>query len=289
MIQNKSKKNFYFFGPIEEKLNVIDGTKCLYLKKVNDSFWYIWKHFINLSIHILTIHKYRPEQSIAIAVDCIIFGFDSKDLKLLLFRRKTDPLKGSWSLIGELIDNDVSLDQSAKDILYRLSGLENVFLKQLRTYGLVDRDPLERVVSVAYYSLIRIDEFNLQSLENHDAKWFDFDQIPELILDHGQMVDDAIKSLRSSARYNPLGFELLPEYFTIQQLQTLYESIYRTAFDPGNFRKKMLSLHILERTGKKDKSASKKGAYLYRFKKENLKQFPTQTGDFESIKEVIKF
>lgn len=261
----------------------------MHISKVNYSFWYIWKDIINSPTKNLAANKYRPEQSIAIAVDCIIFGFDSKDLKLLLFRRKTEPLKGSWSLIGELIDNDISLDQSAKDILYRLSGLENVFLKQLKTYGQVDRDPLERVISVAYYSLIRIDEFNLQSLENHHAKWFDFDQIPDLILDHGQMVDDAIKSLRSSVRYNPLGFELLPEYFTIQQLQTLYESIYRTAFDPGNFRKKMLSLDILERTAKKDKTSSKKGAFLYRFKKDSVKQFPTQTGDFERIKEVIKF
>ncbi|MFS4454957.1 NUDIX hydrolase [Maribacter sp. 2304DJ31-5] len=237
----------------------------------------------------MALSKYNPQQNVRVAVDCIIFGFDSEKLKLLLFKRKIEPLKGSWSLIGELIKNNVSLDESANEILYKLSGLRNVYLHQLKTYGETGRDPLERVISVAYYSLMRIDEFNLKSIESHDAKWFDFEEIPELILDHQQMVQDAIRALRLKARNRPLGFELLPEFFTLPQLQTLYESIYSTKFDPRNFRKKILSLDILRKMDKKDKSSSRKGAFLYKFKKKSLDKSSMNNGDFEKIKEVIQF
>ena len=222
-------------------------------------------------------------------MDCVIFGFDSEKLKLLLFKRKIEPFRGSWSLIGELIGNDTSLDESAKEILHKLSGLDNVYLRQLKTYGAKDRDPLERVISVAYYSLIRIDELNLKSIESHDAQWFDFEEIPELILDHGQMVKDAIRRLRLRARNRPIGFELLPEFFTLPQLQTLYESIYNTEFDPRNFRKKILSLGILIKTDQKDKSSSRKGAFLYQFKEKSLEHSSMNNGDFDKLKEVIQF
>lgn len=237
----------------------------------------------------MTLSKYNPNQNVRVAVDCVIFGFDSERLKLLLFKRKIEPLKGSWSLIGELIGTNDSLDESANDILYRLSGLRDIYPRQLKTYGEADRDPLERVISVVYYSLIRIDDFNLKSIESHDAKWFDFDKIPELILDHGKMVQDAIRQLRLRARNRPMGFELLPELFTLPQLQTLYESIYNTTFDPRNFRKKILSLNILDKTEKKDKSASRKGAFLYRYKKESLENSSMNNGDFDKIREIIQF
>ncbi|MBA4745701.1 MAG: NUDIX hydrolase [Muricauda sp.] len=233
--------------------------------------------------------RYNPNQRVSVAIDCVIFGFDSERLKLLLFKRKIDPFKGSWSLIGELIDNDVSLDDSANQILYKLSGLDNVYLRQLKTYGAVQRDPLERVISVVYYSLIRIDEFNLKSTESHDAHWFDFEEIPDLILDHGQMVKDAIRRLRLRARNKPIGFELLPEFFTLPQLQTLYESIYNTEFDSRNFRKKILSLGILNKTNKKDKSTSRKGAFLYHFKEKSLENSSMNNGDFDKLREVIQF
>ncbi|WP_313790794.1 NUDIX hydrolase [Flagellimonas sediminis] len=233
--------------------------------------------------------KYDPQQRITVAVDCIIFGFDSEKLKLLLFRRKVEPFKGSWSLIGALIKNDVSLDQGASEILYRLTGLRDVYLKQLKTYGAVNRDPVERVISVAYYSLIRINEFDLKAVEDHDARWFDLKDVPDLLLDHGRMVQDAIRSLRLMARNRPLGFELLPQLFTLPQLQILYESIYDTKFDPRNFRKKILSLNILEKTDTKDMSGSKRGAFLYRFRKNSLDGSSMSNGEFEKLKEVIQF
>lgn len=211
---------------------------------------------------------YNTKQKILVAVDCIIFGFDSKSLKLLLFRRKVSPLKGHWSLIGAFLENDLSILDGAKQILQESTGLKDIYLEQLRTYGAIDRDPVERVISVGYYSLICIDELNMRSVEEFDAKWFDIDEIPELILDHGLMVKDAIEALRIKARHEPIGFNLLPEQFTLPQLQGLYESIYQSKRDSRNFRKKVLSLNILEKTGLKDKSGSKKGAFLYTFRKD---------------------
>lgn len=210
--------------------------------------------------------KYSTHQKILVAVDCTIFGFDSKNLKLLLFKRRLEPLKGHWSLIGSFLQNDLSIIEGAKKILLETTGLKDIYMEQLKTYGAVDRDPVERVISVGFYSLIRIDEMDIQSVENYDARWFDINEIPELILDHGTMVEDAINALRLKARHEPIGFNLLPDYFTLPQLQALYESIYQTERDSRNFRKKVLSLSILEKTDRKDKSGSKKGAFLYKFK-----------------------
>lgn len=214
--------------------------------------------------------KYNTPQKILVAVDCTIFGFDSKSLKLLLFKRKVEPLKGNWSLIGAFLENDLSIIDGAKRILLESTGLKDIYLEQLKTYGAIDRDPVERVISVGFYSLIRIDEMDIQSVEDYDAKWFDIDEVPELILDHGTMVKDAIEALRLKARHKPIGFNLLPDHFTLPQLQALYESIYQSKRDSRNFRKKVLSLNILEKTDLKDKSGSKKGAFLYTFRK-NIK------------------
>lgn len=237
----------------------------------------------------MSISKYDKEQQITVAVDCIIFGFDSEQLKLLLFRRKVEPFINSWSLIGSLIDNYSSLDDGATEILYRLTGLQNVYLQQLKTYGDVKRDPLERVISVAYYSLIRIEQFHLDSIQSHDAQWFDLNEIPELVLDHGQMVQDAIRQLRAQASNQPFGVELLPELFTLPQLQTLYEKIYDTTFDSRNFRKKMLSLDILTKTDKKDKSSSKKGAYLYKFRKDESTISDLEYENVDTFRPVVRF
>lgn len=211
--------------------------------------------------------KYSTQQKILVAVDCTIFGFDSKSLKLLLFRRKVEPLKGNWSLIGAFLQNDLSIVEGAKRILQESTGLKDIYLDQLKTYGAVKRDPVERVISVGFYSLIRIDDLQIQSVKDYDAKWFDINEIPELILDHGTMVTDAISALQLKARHEPIGFNLLPDHFTLPQLQALYESIYQSKRDSRNFRKKVLSLNIIEKTDLKDKTGSKKGAFLYTFKK----------------------
>ena len=232
--------------------------------------------------------RYSISQKITVAIDCVIFGFDSEKLNLLLFKRRVNPFKGSWSLIGEVLENDLSLDKSASEILYKLTGLENIYLKQLKTYGELNRDPAERVISIVYFSLIRVDELRLKEVENNNAKWFAFNELPELILDHGQMVKDSITELRNIAKDQPLGFELLPKLFTLPQLQNLYEGIYSTKFDSRNFRKKILSLNVLEKTNLKDKSNSKKGAYLFGFKENILNNNQKNKGTYNT-KAVFQF
>lgn len=224
---------------------------------------------------------YTAKQDILVAVDCIIFGFDSKNLKLLLFKRKLEPSKGLWSLIGAFINDDQSIDDGAKQILFETTGLKNIYLEQLKTYGDVHRDIAGRVISIVYYSLISVNKFELESVEKYDAHWFDLNEIPELIFDHGEMVKDAIKQLRTKAKHQPIGFNLLPKYFTIPELQTLYESIYQRDLDSRNFRKKILSLDILTKTNKKDKSGSKKGAFLYTFNEEKFDDLISKGLNFE--------
>ena len=220
-----------------------------------------------------TTSVYKDQAKILVAVDCIIFGFDSNQLNLLLFKRKVEPLKGKWSLVGAFIKDDLSLLDAAKDILFKTTGLKNIYLDELQTYSKVDRDPGDRVISVAFYSLIRIDEFDMESVEKFDARWFRFDEIPELILDHNQMVEDGITTLRLKSMLQPLVFELLPEKFTILQLQTIYECIFQKKLDNRNFRKKILSFDILTKSDEKDKSSSKKGAFLYSFDQNKFDAF----------------
>ena len=232
--------------------------------------------------------KYSSNQKITVAIDCVIFGFDSEKLNLLLIKRRVNPFKGSWSLVGEVLENDLSLNQSANEILYKLTGLKNIYLKQLKTYGELNRDPAERVISIVYFSLIRVDEVFKDINSKVDAKWFAFNELPELILDHSEMVKDSISELKSIAKDQPLGFELLPKLFTLPQLQTLYECIYNTKFDSRNFRKKILSLNVLEKTNLKDKSTSRKGAYLFGFKENFLNDSQNHKSTYNT-KDVFRF
>ena len=177
---------------------------------------------------------------------------------MLLFQRQVEPFRGSWSLLGEVPDAETSMDKSAQDIIYKLTGVKDLYLSQLKTYGDLDRDPLERVISIVYYSLIRVDVFKKIDLKKHNAKWFALNEIPEIILDHKQMINDAISKLREIAKTEPLGFRLLPKLFTLPQLQNLYECLYGIEFDSRNFRKKILSSGFLKKTDKKDKTSSRK-------------------------------
>jgi len=235
-----------------------------------------------MSVSLLDMAKvYTGQEKILVAVDCIVFGFDSKEIKLLLFKRKREPHIGEWSLIGSFIKSDKSLEESAQAVLYESTGLKDVFFEELKTFSAVDRDSGGRVISVAYFSLIRLDELNLDSVENYNARWFSLDEIPDLILDHDQMVQCAIEKLKIKIRRKPVGFNLLPEKFTLPQIQILYESIYQREIDSRNFRKKLLSFDILTRTEEKDKSTSKKGAYLYKFNKDKFDEFVAKGYNFE--------
>jgi len=210
--------------------------------------------------------RYYPlEDRQLMAVDCVIFGFDTQGLKLLLIKRDMDPGRGMWSLMGGFPRRDESLDQAADRVLKQLTGLRDVYLEQLYAYGNVDRDPGERVVSIAYYALLRIEDYDRQLVKEYDAHWCRISEIPELVFDHRIMVDKALRRLRRRARIQPIGFELIPETFTLPQLQALYEAIYQKELDKRNFRKKILSMGLLDKLDEKDKANSKKGAWYYRF------------------------
>ena len=200
-----------------------------------------------------------------VSVDCIIFGFDKGSLKLLLLKRNFEPAKGSWSLMGGFVQDGESVDDAAKRVLAELTGLENVYMEQVGTFGEVDRDPGERVISVAYYALININEYDRNLVQQHNAHWAEINEIPPLVFDHPQMVKQARIMLQKKASSEPIGFNLLPSLFTLFQLQSLYEAIYGEPLDKRNFRKRVADLNYIEKTDKIDKTGSKRGAALYKF------------------------
>lgn len=210
-----------------------------------------------------------------VAVDCIIFGYDLKEreIKLLLIKRSFKPAKGKWSLAGGFVNEDESLDDAARRILHKLTGLHSLYMEQSFTYGDIKRDPGARVVSVAYRTLIKIRDIDRELREQNGAHWHSVSRLPGLIFDHEDMVKRALLDLQLQIRVNPVGFALLPEKFTLVQLQDLYEAIYRKSIDKRNFRKKILSMNILEKLEEKEKETSRKGAFYYQFIKERYKTF----------------
>jgi len=213
----------------------------------------------------MDISSYKNHQKILVAVDCIIFGFDGDTLKALLIKRGFEPEKGKWSLMGGFVGKDENADQAATRVLNDLTGMKDIYMEQLHTFSDTNRDSAGRVVSIAYFALINIADYNEQLQREHEAKWFPLNKIPPLIFDHKKMVLKAKEMLRQKVASHPIGFELLPQKFTLPQLQGLYEAIFETPFDKRNFTKKMLSLGILNKLNEKDKESSRKGAFYYVF------------------------
>jgi hypothetical protein len=224
---------------------------------------------------------YQEQDKHYVAVDCIIFGFTEEGLKLLLIKRRMDPMKDHWSLMGGFLKQSESIDDAAMRITFSLTGLNQVYLEQLYTFGEMDRDPGGRILSVTYYALIKINESDREIIEKNGANWFSVNDFPPLIFDHRQMVETALTKLRRRCRTQPIGFELLPEKFTIPQLQLLYEAILMHTLDKRNFRKKILEMNLLDKLDEKDRTNSKKGAYYYRFNPEKYKDFTQQGFNFE--------
>lgn len=212
---------------------------------------------------------YNKEDKVLLAVDCIIFGFDEEELKILLIKRDFEPEKGKWSLMGGFMHHDETLDQAAIRVLNKLTGIQNIYMEQLYSYSELDRDPGERTVSVAYFALINIKEHKEELIEQYSAKWVSLKDLPKLIFDHNRMVDHAINRLRYRASTKPIGFELLPQKFTMRQLQKLYEAILGRELDKRNFTSKVQALEILLKLEEKETGSSKKGSFLYTFDKNN--------------------
>ncbi|MDP5061632.1 MAG: NUDIX domain-containing protein [Maribacter sp.] len=213
----------------------------------------------------MVLNNYRKEDKVLLAVDCIIFGFYQEELKILLVQRDFEPAKGEWSLIGGFLKKEEDLDIAATRILNHLTGLNNVYMEQVHSYSKLDRDPEERTISVTYFALIDIAHHCKDLLKQNPIKWFDLKDFPELIFDHNDMVQDALTSLRNRVGTKPIGFELLPEKFTMRQLQKLYEAILDTELDKRNFINKFNSFDLLTKLKEKDMSSSKKGAFLFEF------------------------
>jgi ADP-ribose pyrophosphatase YjhB (NUDIX family) len=214
---------------------------------------------------------YEGQERILVAVDCIIFGFDGQDIKLLLIQRGFEPEKNKWSLMGGFLQPQEKLPQAANRILKQLTGLEGVYMEQLEAFSEVNRDPEARTISVAYFALIDIGKYEKQMSDQYHAEWFHLNKKPSLIFDHDDMVRMAQNRLRYKAALHPLLFELLPDNFTIPQIQNLYEEVYETAFDSRNFNRKIMSTGLLVKQSRKDKSSSKKGAFYYKLDKKKYK------------------
>ncbi len=210
----------------------------------------------------MELYKIHPQHYVA--VDCVILGYQDEEIKLLLYPRSFEPYKGKWSLLGGFVQNDESADEAAARILKQTTGLEEIFLEQVASFSNTERDPEARVISLAYYALIRIDLHDEGCVKENGAYWVSISKLPNLIFDHQEMFEKALIKLQQKAGYSLCGSELLPEMFTLIQLRKLYEAIFQREFDPGNFRKKILSLDVLEKLDVKDVSESKKGAFYYR-------------------------
>jgi 8-oxo-dGTP diphosphatase len=224
---------------------------------------------------------YAEHPRFHVAVDCIIFGFDQGELKLLIHKRRFEPFRGHWSLFGGFVEEGESLDDAANRILFELTGLQKIYMEELQAYGDIDRDPAGRVISVAYYALIPAHRYSEGISGQDGACWVNLGELPKLIMDHNEMVKKGMKRLRRRAATVPIGFELLPREFTIPQLQSLYEAIYSEKLDKRNFRKKLLTMGLLVKLEEKDRTGSKKGAYLYRFDKRKYRRLVERGYSFE--------
>ena len=218
----------------------------------------------------------------ALAVDCVVFGLDDEDLKVMLIERGQAPFKGRWALPGGFVRLDETLDEAARRELEEETGLKRLFLEQLYTFGGIKRDPRERVVSVAYYALCNLRDHKVQgATDAANAAWFGLHDLPSLAFDHDDILATAVERIRGKVRYVPIGFELLPRKFTLTQLQKMYEKILDRELDKRNFRKKVLGMGILEETDEVQQDVAHRAARLYRFDEQAYKRLVKQGFNFE--------
>jgi 8-oxo-dGTP diphosphatase len=216
-----------------------------------------------------------------VTVDCVVFGLDVRDLKVLLVQRGVEPFKGRWALPGGFVRMDESLDDAALRATLT-AGVSHVFLEQLYTFGEPDRDPRGRVVTVAYYALVKLSDHRVRaSTDAREAAWFSVWDTPKLAFDHEEILRVALQRLKGKVRYQPIGFELLPPRFTLTQLQQLYETVLEREIDKRNFRKKILAMDLLAETDEVEQDVAHRAARLYRFDRKRYQQLEKQGFNFE--------
>lgn len=217
-----------------------------------------------------------------LSIDCVIFGFDNKGLEVLLIRRAIEPFRGEWALPGGFILRDEDIDNAAKRVLTDTSGIEDIFMEQFYVFGDIDRYPERRVITIGYYALVSPDKYNLHpGLDTSEVNWFPYHEIKKLPFDHNKIINTALSRLRTKVRRQPVGFELLPQKFTLPKLQLLYESILDTKLDKRNFRKKLLKMNLLSKLEEKEKDNIRRAANLYKFDKKNYKKLINKGFNFD--------
>ena len=211
---------------------------------------------------------YKGEPKLLVSVDCIVLGFENKKLQLLVGKRKVEPYSGKLSLYGGFVREDESLKEAANRVLFQCTGINDIYMRQVGAFAETDRDPGDRVISIAYCALINVSDYDNKLLEENDLQWVDINKLPELFGDHIEMVQIALSQLRKLINKDPLGFNLLPELFTLTQLQNVHEAIMGVEIDKRNFRKRIKQIDFIEKTKYIDKITSKRGAALYRINKQ---------------------
>jgi len=224
-------------------------------------------------------YKYpRP----ALTVDCVVFGWDEESLKVLLIERELEPFQGAWALPGGFVHVDETLEDAALRELSEETGLSKVYLEQLYTFGDLERDPRERVVSVAYFALVKLQDHRVKAATDaRAAAWFPVSALPALAFDHAKIMEVARARLKAKVRYQPIGFELLPAKFTLTQLQRLYEGVLEKPLDKRNFRKKILSMDLLEDLDELEQDVAHRAARLYRFDRRKYQLLEKSGFNFE--------
>lgn len=218
----------------------------------------------------------------AVTVDCVVFGYDTADLKVLLIRRKLEPFKGRWALPGGFVQIAEDLEEAARRELSGETGLGELYLEQLYTFGDPKRDSRERVISVAYYALVKLTDHALHAASDaEDTAWFAVADLPKLGFDHERIVDTALRRLKAKVRYEPIGFELLSEKFTLGELQRLYETVLEQSLDKRNFRKKLLGMELLEALDEYQRDVAHRAAQFYRFNRARYEQLRKRGFNFE--------
>ncbi|MBA2115297.1 NUDIX hydrolase [Bremerella alba] len=218
----------------------------------------------------------------ALTADIVVFALDEEDLKVMLIQRDLKPFQGQWALPGGFVRVNETLNDAARRELQEETGLKDIFLEQLFTFGELERDPRERVVSIAYFALVTLEGHDVKaSTDARNAAWFSLNELPELAFDHAAILNAAYQRLRGKVRYQPIGFELLPEKFTLSQLQHLYEVILDRELDKRNFRKKVLGMKIVQETSEIEKDVAHRAARLYRFDQEAYERLSQQGYHFE--------